>query len=134
MTTTTEWTTVHWTVNYIGDSSHKNKNWYREKYLDFLEEPDDSTRRTQPGGIYHSYYADTQGKIKIILLDIHFSRKGEDDLGPDQREWLLQEIADGRPEVFLLVSGSPMIATDRIAGDSVSRFTRRYIFGLINQR
>jgi len=102
--------------------------------LDFLDEPQDSPRRTQQGGIYTSYYLDNTGKIKIILLDIHYSRVGEDDLGEVQRIWLKDEIEDRRAEVFLIVSGSPVIANDRILGDSLSYYTRSYLFDLINKR
>lgn len=58
-----------------GDGSFKHKEWFREKYLDFLDEPTDSKRRTR-NGIYESYYLDKEGRVKIIMLDIHFARKG----------------------------------------------------------
>ncbi|MEJ2112888.1 MAG: alkaline phosphatase D family protein, partial [Flavobacteriaceae bacterium] len=49
----------------------------KEIFLDFFEEPKNSTRRTHQG-IYHSYEYDHQGKIiQIILLD---GRTFRDDL------------------------------------------------------
>lgn len=75
-----------------GDASNPHKEWFREKFLDFLDEPDDSPRRTRKGGVYDSYYLDEEGRVKIIMLDIHFSRVGDDDLGDEQREWLAEQI------------------------------------------
>lgn len=40
-----------------GDHSNPHKEWFREKYLDFLDEPEDSKRRSR-NGIFESYYLD----------------------------------------------------------------------------
>ena len=65
-----------------GDSSHKDRDWFKAKYLDFLQEPQDSVRRNRRNdGIYTSYYLDAGKKVKLLLLDLHYSRTGDDDLG-----------------------------------------------------
>ena len=45
------------------------KHLMRDMYLDFVNEPHDSVRRTRKGGIYESYFLDPEKKIKMILLD-----------------------------------------------------------------
>ncbi len=50
------------------------KHKVRELYLDFLDEPKNSPRRTNPNGIYESYYVGESKRVKIILLDVRFSK------------------------------------------------------------
>ena len=116
------------------DASNPEKEWYREKFLDFLDEDDKSPRRFQKGGMYTSYYLDPVGRFKLILMDLHFDRTEDDYLGEEQRRWLVDQIGDGRPETFIIVSTIPLIADDRIKGDRVGKSTRRFIFELINRR
>ena len=44
----------------------------RNIFLDYMDEPQDSIRRTQEGGIFISYYLDEAKTIKLILLDNRF--------------------------------------------------------------
>ena len=37
--------------------------------MDAIDEPKDSLRRSQKGGMYASYYLDAGKKVKLILLD-----------------------------------------------------------------
>jgi alkaline phosphatase D len=115
-----------------GDSSNPHKEWFREKFLDFIDEPDASLRRTRQG-IFESYYLDLEGRIKIVMLDLHFARVNNDDLGPQQWAWLEDQLQDERPEIILLVSGSPVIAHDRIIGDKLDNTSRNRLFKLINK-
>lgn len=65
-----------------GDISNPDKDLFRAAYLDFVDEPADSERRLRrDDGIYTSYYLDAGRQAKLILLDIHYSRDGLDDLG-----------------------------------------------------
>lgn len=65
-----------------GDTTNIEKDWFKKEYLDLVEEPADSSRWVRPdGAIYTSYYLDSGRKVKIILLDIHYNRQGDDDLG-----------------------------------------------------
>lgn len=103
--------------------------------MDFLDEPDLSTRRTRNDGVYTSYYVDQNKRVKLLLLDIHYARDGEDDLGDEQLAWLEGEVmGEVSSHIFVLVFGSPLIANNRIAGDSVGKLTRKHIFELINRK
>lgn len=65
-----------------GDTTNLDKDWFKQQYLELVEEPTGSPRWTRPdGAIYTSYYLDSKKKVKIILLDIHYNRQGSDDLG-----------------------------------------------------
>ena len=56
-------------ANYIA------KEASRKLMLDFFDEPGDSERRTQAGGIYTSYlYTDNDKSLQIILLDLRWNR------------------------------------------------------------
>ena len=60
-------------------SSNPNKDKSKKLFLDFL---DDFTYRRKKGrGLYDSYYLDSGYNVKLILLDAHYDKKGEDDLG-----------------------------------------------------
>ena len=55
--------------------------------------------------------------------------------GVIQSEWLRSQIMDERTsEIFLLVTASPFIGNDRLAGDSIRPITRKLILSLINEK
>jgi hypothetical protein len=56
------------------------KVWMRDSYLDFLGESKQSKRRSREG-IYESYYLGKKNFAKLVLLDIRYSRDGDDMLG-----------------------------------------------------
>ena len=53
------------------------KDLMRKLFLDFLDEPADSIRRSRKDGIYQSYFLDREKKIKLILLDNRYSKDEE---------------------------------------------------------
>lgn len=55
----------------INDGGKHNpiKNEVRQMFLDAMDEPKDSKRRSQDGGMYTSFFLDSEKKIKMILLD-----------------------------------------------------------------
>ena len=55
------------------DKHFEHKEMMRELYLDFIDEPKDSTRRSNPDGIYQSYYL-SHGRVLLILLDGRWNR------------------------------------------------------------
>lgn len=60
--------------NDIGED-YVAKTASREIMLDFFGVPADSPRRSQPGGIYASYYYGEPGqRVQVILLDLRWSR------------------------------------------------------------
>jgi len=98
------------------------KNITRKLWLDFIDEPQDSQRRTRNGGIYESYYLGDSTKIKVILIDNRFSREdpwllnigANDLLGPEQWEWLENEFKHNEAQYIVIGSGVQVIADDRV--------------------
>jgi alkaline phosphatase D len=92
--------------NADGTNPHKVEN--QKLFLDFLEEPANSPRRTQEG-IYTSYEFGEEGKrIKVILLDGRYF-KGLDPaapmLGTRQWEWFENELKNSTAQVHLIMTG-----------------------------
>jgi alkaline phosphatase D len=52
-----------------GGKHNPNKEAIRQMFLDIFNEPADSPRRTQNGGMYASYFLDPEQRVKLILLD-----------------------------------------------------------------
>ncbi len=103
----------------------------RKLFLDFFEEPDDSTRRTQEGGIYTEVrFDEPDGSVQVLLLDDRWSRTSlvlaDEDKGlgpgpylpnPDpaarmldeaQWAWLVEQLAE-RADVRLIGSSTPVL-------------------------
>lgn len=119
-----------------GDATFVDKDWFRNRYLEFIGENSNSKRfQNKDTGIYDSYYLDAKKLVKILLLDIRFERTDEEDLGQAQIEWLTKAILEEQTsQIFLIVTASPMIANDRIAGDTLRDRTREFIIELIEMK
>ena len=119
-----------------GDATFVDKHWFRTRYLEFIGENPNSKRfLDKQHGIYESYYLDGAKKVKIILLDIRFERTDEEDLGQAQIEWLTKEILEeATSQAFLIVTASPLVANDRIAGDTLRERTREFIIELVEMK
>ena len=57
-----------------GDKFYEKKDIMKKLFLDAMDEPQDSPRRTNPNGIYFSTYL--HPKIKLILLDNRYQNDG----------------------------------------------------------
>eukprot|EP01122_Echinamoeba_exundans_P010374 TRINITY_DN3875_c0_g1_i1.p1 TRINITY_DN3875_c0_g1~~TRINITY_DN3875_c0_g1_i1.p1 ORF type:complete len:449 (+),score=53.48 TRINITY_DN3875_c0_g1_i1:34-1380(+) len=93
-----------------GGAEYQSKDAAKQIYLDFIDEPAQSSRRTQHGGIYASYTIGQPGRrIKIILLDVRFGKVGSygsgDILAAEQWEWLENELRDDDWQLLLVGSG-----------------------------
>lgn len=117
--------------DYGYDSANKTFE-YKERnkgiYLDFLETPENDTRRNR-SGIYTSYYVGEEKLIKIILLDCRYNRDEEstaanvldtdttetfdDMLGEDQWTWLDNQLDDENATYTLIVSPTQYLPDDR---------------------
>ena len=108
----------------------------RELYLDFIDEPKNSVRRTQPGGIYTSYYL-SDNRLKIILLDNRDERDpasvGKDDLGEAQWKWLENELATNKAELTFIMSGLQIMPDDRYFQDAFYMNTKMRLYKLIHK-
>lgn len=95
------------------------KTTAQAELLDFLEEPEDSRRRTQEG-IYTSYVFGPAGQqVKVILLDTRYFAEVEkavagddtaDILGEAQWHWLARELRQSPAQVHLIASGIQVLA------------------------
>ena len=102
--------------------SFLHKNITKQLWLDFIDEPENTTRRTRSGGIYQSYYLGDVTKVKVILLDVRWDREepffldfgGGELLGEDQWQWLEEELKDNPAEYTIIGSGIQILADDRI--------------------
>ncbi|KAL4503086.1 hypothetical protein ABPG72_014315 [Tetrahymena utriculariae] len=121
-----------------GDKNYKYKHEVRQIYLDYIEEPKDSIRRTQPGGIYTSYYLGNTKKVKLVLLDVRFSRDSfwfehSDILGTDQWKWLENEFNDPNSHTIILASGCQILPDDRVIPEKWYPDSRNRLFDLIQK-
>ena len=79
-----------------GGKEFAQKDKIRKLWLDFIDEPSDSERRTQVRSTIHQDYFFTKKvngldiKVHIILLDnrYEFDKTVDDRLGDDQWKWL----------------------------------------------
>ncbi|KAL4455388.1 hypothetical protein ABPG74_012540 [Tetrahymena malaccensis] len=136
-----------------GDKNYKHKHETRKIYLDYIGEPIDSIRRTQPGGIYTSYYLGNTKKVKLVLLDVRFSRDAfwfeHSDIlgklfllckilnklitGPDQWKWLEKEFNDPNSHTIILASGCQILPDDRVIPEKWYPDSRNRLFDLIQK-
>lgn len=87
--------------NDIG-ADYVSKAASREIMLDFFEEPEDSARRSQPGGIYTSYqYGPPGRRVQVILLDLRWSRSELTRISDDERLQQREQHDRGPYEVNL---------------------------------
>ncbi|MGF1529951.1 MAG: alkaline phosphatase D family protein [Puniceicoccaceae bacterium] len=108
------WDDHDYGINDAG-ADHPYKEKARDWFLDFVDEPEDSPRRTREG-IYTSYRFGIPGKqVLIILLDTRFnaSPKGRNGtlLGDEQWDWLESELTAPHADVTLIGSSIQVIPT-----------------------
>jgi len=102
--------------------SFLHKNITKQLWLDFIDEPQNTIRRTRSSGIHESYYLGDVTKVKVILLDVRWDREepffldfgGGELLGEEQWQWLEEELKDNPAEYTIIGSGIQILADDRI--------------------
>jgi alkaline phosphatase D len=97
-----------------GTKHYAKKAESQHLFLDFIDEAKDSPRRKQQG-VYASYLYGKPGKrVKVILLDLHYSADlpGPNSalLGEMQWQWLENEVRDSRDDVVLLGSSIQLLS------------------------
>jgi alkaline phosphatase D len=123
-----------------GDMRYKDKVESQRIFLDFLDEPSNSSRRKQRG-VYVSYLYGPVGKqIKVILLDNRFSQynpkdgsEAPDMLGDDQWEWLERELLTNTAQLTIIGAGLQIVSWGKMVGEGWRMFpeSRQRLFNLI---
>jgi len=85
-------------------------------FLDFIDEPKESERWTNPAGIYKSYmFGKSNRRVKVILLDTRFNLDDNDILGETQWKWFQNELVKKDDALFTLIASSvQVIPKDKI--------------------
>jgi alkaline phosphatase D len=99
-----------------GGRNNPNKVECERLLLNFLDEPPESPRRKQ-AGVFAAYTFGPPGKrVQIILLDGRYYRERPgataDILGPEQWQWLEQQLTGSNADVHLIGSGIQVIASE----------------------
>eukprot|EP00347_Sterkiella_histriomuscorum_P017539 403348950 len=101
---------------------YKNKYVQKQMYLDFIQEPQNSSRRID-NKLYEGVYQDYQVinkeqnlKVHVILLDVRFNMEPDIDvLGVSQWSWLSQKLEESyknESDVILIGSGIQFLNYD----------------------
>ncbi len=116
-------------------------------FLDFVEEPQNSTRWNQEG-VYTSYTVGPKGKrVKIIMLDTRYSRD-EDHTGKSlavvngdpgsildeaQWKWLEKEMKSSDAQINIITSGIQVLPADKPIQEKFANYRTSYerLFTLI---
>lgn len=102
-----------------GTSDYSGKYISQQLFLDFIQEPVNSFRRTQDG-IYTSYtFGSGNKQVKFILLDnrFHLIEKDEKNatiLGEGQWNWLEEQFKNSSARIHFIVSGIPFLPNKMI--------------------
>lgn len=116
------------------------KRTSQQLFLDFLQEPADSLRRSQ-SGIYTSYqYGSGAKQVKVILLDTRFHRDlpgagRADILGDTQWQWLEKELAESTAAINIIASGVSVLSPQIPFAEEWNDFkwARKRLFRLIDK-
>ncbi|KAL4459789.1 hypothetical protein ABPG74_003315 [Tetrahymena malaccensis] len=123
-----------------GGKDFQGKYIIQRLYLDFLNEPSDSPRRSNQQGIYVSYYLGEEKRVKVILLDVRFNRDHRRDpnptdmLGEAQWKWLEVELSDKSVLLYLVASGTQVIPDDRFFQEQWYNPSRQRLLQLIRDK
>lgn len=102
--------------NNDADGHFAGKKDSQRMLMDFLEEPQNSPRRTQEG-VYTSY---TFGKVKFILLDNRYFFKLDPNammLGEAQWKWLEDEVKNSKAKITFVMTGLSILSPQHPGGE-----------------
>lgn len=126
------------------DKSNVQKEEVRQLFLNYMNEPLDSSRRQRKGGMYASYYVDPGKFIKLILLDVRYDRDALTDskvpfadktlLGDEQEAWVNKEIKESEAHFTLIGLGNQISHDDRPLIEIIFPKTRRNLFTIHNPK
>jgi alkaline phosphatase D len=95
---------------------YKWKKQSQQLFLDFLDEPKDSSRRKQEG-IYEARTFGPEGQqVCVILLDVRYyrppPRSGGDIIGEAQWRWIQKTLRESKAQIHFIASGSQILPTE----------------------
>jgi hypothetical protein len=121
---------------------YADKDAAKSMFLDFLDEPMDSTRRGRPGA-YVSYEFGPRGRrVKLLLLDVRYFRDDSPAvmsdhnatvLGAAQWEWLGRELRGSDADFHIIGSGIEVLPPDKPATEKWANYPaeRRRLLALL---
>jgi hypothetical protein len=119
---------------------HKEK--IKKHYLDFLDEPLNSSRRKEGDGIYTTYsFGDpkTHKTVRFILLDVRYDKdslyldENPDMLGSKQWLWLEETLKNANETFIFIASGTQILPFNRLVTESWYPLSRERLFNLIGK-
>ena len=124
-----------------GNGYFPYKDQMKEIFLDFLDEPKSSIRRTPNRPIYATYvFGDVHShrNIRVILLDVRYNKsrlidKERDILGEEQWEWFEDVLSKSNETFILIASGTQVLPIDRLFSEAWFPESRIRLFKLIEK-
>jgi hypothetical protein len=122
-----------------GNGYFSHKEISKKLFLDYMDEPVDSDRRTLGKGIYTTYsFGNGYKTVRLILLDVRFNKTSymydwekSDIIGEEQWTWL-EEVLNSNDETFTFIStGIQVLPFNRIMTESWYYNSRKRLFDLI---
>ena len=116
-----------------GGADYAHRAASQEVFLDFLDEPKGSARRSQ-AGVYASHRVGTgNASVLLLLLDVRYNRdpysRGPDSdgdfLGAEQWRWLQKELAGAGSAATVVVSSLPVLADRMGLGEGWYTFPKQ---------
>jgi hypothetical protein len=102
-----------------GHGGFADKEPSRHLFLDFVDEPPSSARRSRDG-IYVDYlWGPPDQRVKLILLDGRYNQDpvADDMLGAAQWSWLDDAIHSDDADLYILATGVQLVSTDKRIGE-----------------
>jgi alkaline phosphatase D len=125
-----------------GNGYFLHKEIAKKYYLDFIDEPVDSVRRTLGRGIHTTYsFGDpkTHRTVRIILLDIRFHKQSyfhdedPDMMDEEQWEWFEKVLAEGNETFTFIGSGTQILPVTRQLSECWYLKARKRLFDVIGK-
>lgn len=121
-----------------GNGKFKSKEDSKDIFLNFLEEPKDSVRRTSGKSIDSSYsFGSGHMSYKIILIDVRYNKDpgyiwDQEMISNEQWIWLENELKTNETFTFI-VSGTQYLPVNRFITECWYTKSREKLFNLIGK-
>jgi alkaline phosphatase D len=108
-----------------------HKDFAKKAFLDFLDEPEGSERRTRDGGVYDAvdYVNDEGRRVRVILLDLRWDLEESDEsssgsfMSETQWAWFGDMLAaEPRPDVTIIGSGIQVLEAPHLILQPLAKY------------